>query len=218
MQTFKYGNPESENILIQMVDDHDLEFIDSEVQHIQNLTENADFCLYAFKCNNWNADLSPWPSSAVFGKEDFKGKAEETLALIINEHIPSIEKTAGTSKKRYFIGGYSLAGLFALWAAYNTDLFSGVAAASPSVWFPGFTDYAKEHPLHSKAIYLSLGNKEEKTRNPVMAKVGECIRDLHLHLDSSGIPCILEWNEGNHFKEPDLRTARAFAWLLNQSI
>lgn len=36
-----------------------------------------------------------------------------------------------TDKDRtYIIGGYSLAGLFALWAAYQTDVFCAVAAAS----------------------------------------------------------------------------------------
>ena len=29
--------------------------------------------------------------------------------------------------------------------------------------------------------------------------------------------CILEWNEGNHFKDPDIRTAKGFAWLLNHT-
>ena len=49
-----------------------------------------------------------------------------------------------TDKSRtYYIGGYSLAGLFSLWAAYQTDVFSGFAAASPSVWFPGFIEYMK---------------------------------------------------------------------------
>ena len=25
----------------------------------------------------------------------------------------------------------------------------------------------------------------------------------------------LEWNSGNHYREPDMRTAKAFAWILN---
>ena len=28
--------------------------------------------------------------------------------------------------------------------------------------------------------------------------------------------CTLEMNQGNHFKEPDIRTAKGFAWLLNE--
>ena len=52
------------------------------------------------------------------------------------------------------------------------------------------------------------------TEEPVMAKVGDCIRDGYAWLKEHGIDCTLEWNKGGHFKEPELRTARAFARLL----
>lgn len=70
----------------------------------------------------------------------------------------------------------------------------------------------KSRRVGSDCIYLSLGDKEEKTRNPVMAQVGNCIRETFTWLKEEGIPCTLEWNHGGHFKEPDMRTARAFAW------
>ena len=44
-----------------------------------------------------------------------------------------------------------------------------------------------------------------------MSKVGECIREGYTGLQRKGLDCILEWNSGNHFKEPDLRTAKAAA-------
>ena len=102
-----------------------------------------------------------------------------------------------------------------MWSAYQTDIFSGVAAASPSIWFPGFMDYMKNHILQAKSVYLSLGDKEEKTRNPVLAAVGERIREAHDILFRTGVNCTLEWNRGNHFHEPEIRIARAFAWLMN---
>ncbi len=123
---------------------------------------------------------------------------------------------AGRPGRTVYIGGYSLAGLFALWSVYQTDLFSGAAAASPSVWFPGFTDYMKRNPVRTKAVYLSLGDKEEKTRNQVMSQVGNAIRTAYDRLKENGCDCVLEWNKGNHFKDSDLRTAKAFAWLLNR--
>ena len=114
------------------------------------------------------------------------------------------------------IGGYSLAGLFALWSAYETDLFDGVAAASPSVWFPGWIGHAETNAVKAGKVYLSLGDKEEKTRNPVMRTVGDNIRRQHelLQAEPACEKCILEMNQGNHFKEPDIRTAKGFAWLL----
>ena len=59
-----------------------------------------------------------------------------------------------------------MVGLFSLWAAYQTDTFAGVAAASPSIWFPDFLQYMKEHDIRTESVYLSLGDREEKTRNP----------------------------------------------------
>ena len=96
------------------------------------------------------------------------------------------------------------------------DLFKGVAAASPSIWFPGFVEYMKEHELRSRTVYLSLGDKEEKTRNPLMATVEEKIREAQDLLKRQGRNCILEWNPGNHFKDADLRTAKAFCWVMKQ--
>ena len=68
----------------------------------------------------------------------------------------------------------------------------------------------------SRKVYLSLGDKEEKARNPVMAMVGTHIREAHKVLKRKGIDTVLEWNEGNHFKDSDLRTAKAFAWVMKQ--
>ena len=207
MVTYEYGSPQADNVLIQMVDDHDMEFLENEIAAIRRFT-SVDFRLIAVRVRDWNADLSPWPAPPAFGKEPFAGRAGETLEFV--------RGLCAETGKNYYIGGYSLAGLFALWAAYRTDLFRGVAAASPSVWFPGFADFAKTRNIQSPAVYLSLGDKEEKTRNPVMAAVGDNIRGLAALLKEQGTGCILEWNQGNHFKEPDLRTAKAFAWVLNQ--
>lgn len=207
MEIYEYGKSESSNILIQMVDDHDLEVIEEEVSAIKELVGD-DFRLLAVKVDRWNHDLSPWDAAAVFGNEGFGDGADKTLTEILG--------LTADGKKNYYIGGYSLAGLFALWAAYQTDIFAGVAAASPSIWFPDFLDYMKEHTIQTKKVYLSLGDREEKTRNPVMATVGDRIREAYDLLAECGTVCALEWNQGNHFKEPDLRTAKAFAWLLSE--
>ena len=202
-----YGNPSASIVLIQMVDDHDLEGMESEATEIKKRTD-ADFCLLTIKVQNWNRDLSPWPTPAVFGKEGFGNGAADMLNEVL--------KICTDQEKTYFIGGYSLAGLFALWAAYQTDVFKGVAAASPSMWFPGFADYMRENTIHAKSVYLSLGDKEEKTRNPVMATVGDRIREAYGLLREHGINVSLEWNQGNHFKDADIRTAKAFAWVINE--
>lgn len=205
MNIFEYGNPEASVILIQPVDDHDLAFLENEVAFIKEMTD-VDFKLLAVKVDAWNAALSPWEAPAVFGKDAFAGNADQTLEDILT--------LCSDTNKTYYIGGYSLAGLFALWAGCQTEVFKGVAAASPSVWFPGFTDYLKDHEMKSECVYLSLGDKESKTRNPVMAAVGEKIIEVFRSLEWQSIPCTLEWNQGNHFKDADKRTAKAFAWIM----
>ncbi len=207
METYLFGSESAPNILIQPVDSHDLEGIENEVKTIRELTD-ADFRMIAVRVPDWNRDLSPWTAPAVFGKEGFGDGAADFLAGI----LPLCPEG-----KACYIGGYSLAGLFALWAAYRTDRFTGVAAASPSVWFPGFTEYMQANRIQSKAVYLSLGDREEKAKNPVMAAVGSRIREAEGILKAQGIPCALEWNPGNHFRDADIRTAKAFAWLLNRT-
>ena len=75
----------------------------------------------------------------------------------------------------------------------------------------------KTAAIKSRNVYLSLGNKEEKTRNKVMAAVGDRIREAEALLKTQGVHCVLEWNEGNHFRDADRRTARAFFWVMQQS-
>ena len=48
-----------------------------------------------------------------------------------------------------------------------------------------------------------------------MSAVGECIRKAEEILKTQGVKTVLEWNPGNHFVDADVRTARAFAWILN---
>ena len=206
MITYEYGNPEADTVLIQPTGEHEMASLENEVREIEKRT-SKEFRFIATKVENWNDDLSPWKASAVFKTEDFCGGASKTLENII--------ALCADKNRKYYIGGYSLAGLFALWVACQTDIFSGVAAASPSVWFPGFIDYMKTYKMKSQNVYLSLGDREEKTRNPVMAQIGNCIKEEYRCLLENGINCILEWNKGNHFKEADIRTAKAFAWILN---
>ena len=209
VDTFEYRSPDADIVLIQPVDEYELSSIENEVNEIIRLS-NKDFRLIAVKIENWNRDLSPWKAKAVFGKEDFGNGAKETLDRIL--------KLCTDKDKQYIIGGYSLAGLFSLWASYQTDTFKAVASASPSMWFPGFIAYMKDNKIKTDAVYLSLGDKEMNTRNPVMATVGDCINGAYRYLKEKGLDVFLEWNKGNHFKDADIRTAKAFSWALERMV
>ena len=209
-----YGDPEATVLLVQPFDRRESESVEKEIHEIRKLTD-TEFALIAVTVDDWNDDLSPWNAPAVYGKKDFGGEASRTLDAILK--YMSSHDLPGKGTVKCCIGGYSLAGLFALWAAYQTDVFSGVAAASPSVWYPGFTDYMREHDLRAGRVYLSLGDAEPRTRHPVMSAVGAGIEEAHDLLSGAGVDSTLEWNSGNHFADPELRTAKAFAWLLNDT-
>lgn len=210
-----FGNKDGHNLFVQMVDDHDLEVMESEAVRLSVLAGNTDWCIAAVKVGDWNQDLTPWPSDPVFGKVGFGDGARKSLEMLTGEVLPQLREELPNSGKPY-ICGYSLAGLFSLWVAYETDAFAGAAAVSPSVWYPGWLDYARKSEIRVPEVYLSLGSKEEKTRNPVMATVGCAIREQYTLLEKAGIRCQLDWNPGNHFVDSDIRVAKGLAWLLDK--
>ena len=81
-QVQEFGNSSSKIVLIQMVDDHDLEGMQSEIAAIREMT-GADFLLRVFNVRSWNEDLSPWEAPAVFGKEGFGAGAAKTLEEVL---------------------------------------------------------------------------------------------------------------------------------------
>ncbi len=210
---FLYHDVDATQLLIQPVDEHDLGLLDREIEVIKSMT-GKPFSLVGLLIHEWQHELTPWGAPPVFGKEPFGNGAQETLHFIVDKLLPAlIDRNMTTT--HCMLGGYSLAGLFALWTAYQTDKFEGVVAASPSVWYPKWIDYASEKRPFVNSIYLSLGDKEEKTKNPVMSQVGNAIRRQYSLLSEQIDNTILEWNPGNHFIDSEKRMAKGFAWLLN---
>ena len=119
MQIVHYGNPSASTVLIQPVDDHDLEEMETELNEIRKQGK-TDFQLIAVKVDNWNRDLSPWEAPVVFGREGFGDGAGELLQFLLGQ--------CADRRKTYYIGGYSLAGLFSLWAAYRYAVISAGAS------------------------------------------------------------------------------------------
>ena len=214
-----YEKKNPKYLLIQPVNEPHAQMLEQQVQFMESHTEKS-FLLVSFLVKDWNHDLSPWHAPAVFGKESFGNGAGETLLFIEKTLIPEMKRKHNLEENNpdipVILGGYSLAGLFVLWSAYQPELstkFSAIAAMSPSVWFPEWLDYMKRNPIRTGHIYLSLGDREEKTRNAVMAQVGNCIREASdWYITNEKIDCTLEWNEGNHFRDVDVRCGKGFLW------
>ena len=140
------------------------------------------------------------------------GEAEETLAYIEDVLLPWIRRAYGDMP--CVLAGYSLGGLFALWAAYRTESFDGICAVSPSLWVRGWDAYAEGRVACADAVYLSLGDKEERARNVRMAAVGDCVRRQASRLTRQFTEgkTVFEWNRGGHFDDEPGRMARGLAW------
>ena len=209
-------NENTEYVLIQPVDEHDIDVLDNEVRYIsENISKN--FSLAAFKIGDWNSELTPWEMPLLRGKGNFGNGADKTLKFIKEKLIPSLVEFMNIQDKdvKYILGGYSLAGLFSLWSGYETNTFYGVAGVSPSVWYEGWIDFVRNAELKANNVYLSLGKREETSKHKILAKIGDNIREYFEILKNSGIEkSILEWNEGNHFRDSDIRMGKGFVWLI----
>ena len=177
------------------------------------------FTLIAVSDLDWNHDMAPWDSPAAFKKgEPFTGGADDYLRLLMGEIIPRAEKELPGPPAWRGIAGYSLAGLFALYAIYQTDVFSRVGCMSGSLWFPGFKEYIFSHEPKRRpdCIYFSLGDKEAKTRNSVLKTVQENTEEIQAFYQSKGIDTVFQLNPGNHFVQGIERTIAGIQWLLSE--
>lgn len=165
---------------------------------------------------DWNRDLSPWKAEKVFRQgEDFTGGAPDFLKVLENCLIPAAERELGLKATARGIGGYSLAGLFSLWAGYESPLFTHIASVSGSLWFDGFVDYAlsRDMPEPKRNICISLGDAEHKSRNARMAQVKACTDTIAAHLAKTQ-NVIVQSNPGGHFNDPEGRIIRAVKAIL----
>lgn len=183
---------------------------------VWNLTKQ-DFALIVIEGVDWNRELSPWYHEKVFRKgEDFAGGADAYLAVLTTQLIPQIEKAFCLRPDKRYLAGYSLSGLFAVYAMYHTSLFCGIASISGSLWYDGFVDYVKSHTLgqNPDKMYFSLGDKEAASARGIMQTVFVCTKQITEIFQSAGINTVLEMNEGNHFHEIPERIAKGINWLL----
>ena len=183
---------------------------------LENFTA-ADFTLASIKITDWNSDLSPWAILLVYkNDEPFTGGADAYLETLTEEIIPAIIGEIGSEPAYIALAGYSLAGLFAVYAMYRTDRFARIASASGSMWYPGFVEFAKlyEPAALPEKMYLSLGDREARTRNRVMAKVEQNTGALYDYYKSLGVEAVFEMNPGNHFQDAAQRMAKGIVWLV----
>ena len=200
-------------ILVQPSARHENASLESEIAQLEALAKHP-FLLVTIELEDWTIDLMPWPDGNISRDPEAGKHGQETLDYILQGLLPELERRYGP--RPVILGGYSLAGLFALWASCQADRFQAVAAASPSVWIHGWIPFAKKNRPMAKAVYLSLGDREEHVKNQAIARVGDNLRAYYGLLRNQPGPeqSILVWEEGGHFNENAGRLARAFAWCM----
>ena len=123
----------------------------------------------------WEENFSPWCAPRVFAKgPNFGDGAQKTLDTLINQVVPWTESELTEPPAYRALVGYSLAGLFSLWAGVSQQVargcqsddalsqpgpssqpgaphvdtpaatFQRIGAVSGSFWFPGLLDYVDQ--------------------------------------------------------------------------
>ena len=188
-----------------------------EAEMLVSKLQDRNLILAAVEGLEWERDLSPWPAPAAFkGGTDFTGGADLYLDELTGNIIPAVEKEFGFTPRRRIIAGYSLAGLFAVYAMCKSDCFSDVLSASGSFWYDGFLEFINENGLKrvpGKA-YFSLGNKEAQTKNERMSVVGERTADLVDYFQGMAARTKFELNKGGHFDDPEGRMVKGIRWII----
>lgn len=223
-----YAGEQPRVLLVQPVGEHEQGTLDAEIEAIREAV-NMPFAFVGVPIKDWEKELTPWSDPNISPREGVGKHAFETLDYITKQLLPSLRSRweradrfpaeEGANKALpVIIGGYSLAGLFARWAASEAECFDAVAAASPSLWITAWKGFSEAHQVFAHDVYLSLGDREQRARNKIMAQVGDNIRWEYEHLQRTigADHCTLVWEQGGHFSTPHLRLARAFAWCINR--
>ena len=168
---------------------------------------------------DWNRDLTPWKAPrCVKGGEDFGGGAGAYLERL-TARIPAFEAEIGLKTERRALAGYSLAGLFSLYALYETELFDAAAVVSGSVWFKGWIEFMRENQTRKPRprVYFSVGDHEKGTRNPWFSTIEDKMREAAdiLRAQDAEVTFVIE--PGNHFADENPRVARGIDWIARRT-
>ena len=153
---------------------------------------------------NWNDSLTPWPAAGLRPDAPaFGGHAPETFAELAGVVIPEAEVARGLAPERRAICGYSLGGLFSLYAfAREGSPFAACACLSGSVWYEGWVNYLRRTCPDGagRYVYFSIGKKERRAGAPIMRTVQEDLEACAAVLRERGCAVDLVVGPGNHMQ------------------
>ena len=187
---------------------------------LQHLVERFALSFVMVEGVDWNDDLTPWPALGVFKKtKPFGGQASTFLTKLCNEIVPKAEGELGLTNPQRTLMGVSLSGLFAVWTAFNTDVFQNVISISGSLWYDGFAEWVRTHEISPKVegICLLLGEKKKNAKEKRMATVEEKTSEIAAMLkEKCQGKVVFELVEGTHFSPVVPRMVKALSAVLGK--
>ncbi len=164
---------------------------------------------------DWNDALTPWPAAGLYrGEPDFGGNAAATLAELVDEVLPATEERWGLVPQGRAVCGYSLGGLFSLYA-FVSGAFDACACLSGSLWYEGWVDYMSRAStsLDGTFAYLSVGAKERRAARPILKGVQRNTEECVCVLEQLGCSVRYAVVPGGHFEHVEQRFAAGLGAL-----
>lgn len=166
--------------------------------------------------NEWDDSLTPWAAPGLYhGDADFKGEAAVTLEELLDEAVPAIERAEGLAPAKRAICGYSLGGLFALYAFVHSDRFDACGCLSGSVWYEGWVNHLRslDFTAAGRYAFLSIGSNEKHARESILHTVQDNMEACAEILRSQGCEADFVVGPGGHFDHAQERFAAGFKAL-----
>lgn len=161
---------------------------------------------------DWTEMMTPWAHSGR-GMENTGGGAEfaESFEADLLYHA---EARLGQKVIGRGIAGYSLGGLEAFYMASRMKCFDYAGSVSGSFWYAGAAEYFSENPLDMriKKVYMSLGAKEEKTKDAERRTVRSSTDAIAANIGRTR-ELRYEINDGGHFTETAKRIGRCIEYF-----
>ena len=165
---------------------------------------------------SWGDALTPWPAPGLRpGERDFGGDAAQTLAELVERVIPAVEARFGLAPVRRAVCGYSLGGLFSLYAFAQDARFAACACLSGSLWYEGWVDYLRRAAFDGagRYAYFSLGKKESKAGPAIMRSVQDDTETCAHICRERGCTADFVLGPGSHMQHHTERLAAGLAAL-----
>lgn len=164
-------------------------------------------------------EYCPW--AYHHGTKKGEGAGDYYLKDLLEEVKPFIDHHFRTIPEDTGIGGSSLGGFLALYAAFRyPHIFRRVLAMSPAIWFAGdLVEFANKTVKHPWRIYMDVGTNESKNFQ-IRRRYREAAVKMQRTLKKMAVPSqlIIEKGAIHHESAWARRLPYALLWAYNHSL